>query len=184
VTALWPWIAVAGLGALHGLNPASGWLGAAACGLRARAVVPMAAGHVVSIALVAGAAAIGLPIGRTALQLAAIVLLACAGAWRLWGRGASRGARASGHAVLALSSFIATTAHGAGLMLVPALAPLCLSDTPARAITASGSLASALAAVGLHAAAMLAVSGILAAVAGRVRDHARGMLNAGSGLKT
>lgn len=31
-----PWLAVAGLGALHGLNPATGWLFAAARGVRAR----------------------------------------------------------------------------------------------------------------------------------------------------
>ena len=29
---LWPWLAVAGMGALHGLNPATGWLLAAAAG--------------------------------------------------------------------------------------------------------------------------------------------------------
>ncbi|HWW73456.1 MAG TPA: hypothetical protein VN089_26210, partial [Duganella sp.] len=53
------------------------------------------------------------------------------------------------------------------LMLVPALIPLCLSDTPAREITAGGSMAMALAAVGLHTAAMLAVTGAIAVVACR-----------------
>ena len=33
---LWPWLFLAGLGALHGLSPANGWLFAAACGVRAR----------------------------------------------------------------------------------------------------------------------------------------------------
>jgi hypothetical protein len=55
------------------------------------------------------------------------------------------------------------TAHGAGLMLVPAFVPLCLADTPARDITASGSLVLALAAVGVHAAAMLVTTGVIAA---------------------
>jgi hypothetical protein len=54
------------------------------------------------------------------------------------------------------------TAHGAGMMLVPALVPLCLSSGPAREITASGSLALALAAVGLHTAAMLATTSLIA----------------------
>ncbi len=54
------------------------------------------------------------------------------------------------------------TAHGAGLMLVPALIPLCIGDAPARQTTASGSLLLALAAVGVHAAAMLAVTGGMA----------------------
>ena len=54
------------------------------------------------------------------------------------------------------------TAHGAGLMLVPALVPLCLADNPAREITASGSLLLALAAVGVHTAAMLVTTGVIA----------------------
>jgi hypothetical protein len=54
-------------------------------------------------------------------------------------------------------SFLMASAHGAGLMLVPVLIPLCLSSSPARELTASGSLPVALAAVGVHMAAMLAV---------------------------
>ena len=45
-------------------------------------------------------------------------------------------------------------------MLVPALIPLCAADAP---VSASGSLALALAAVGVHTAAMLAVTGAIAA---------------------
>src|SRR6516225_5042165 len=146
---LWPWLAIAGLGVLHGLNPASGWLGAAACGLRARAVAPIAAGHLASVVLVAGVAAAGAPLGRPALQAVAaalLVVLALRHGIRAWRRrragvDARRCGDAPGHMVPALSSFIASTAHGAGLMLVPALTPLCLANTPAREITASGSLA-------------------------------------------
>lgn len=47
-------------------------------------------------------------------------------------------------------------------MLVPALLPLCMSDNPARAITASGSVILAVAAVGLHLAAMLVMTGAIA----------------------
>src|SRR4030095_6026525 len=61
-----------------------------------------------------------------------------------------------------LWSFMMSTAHGAGLMLVPALIPLCMGDASAREITASGSLALALAAVAVHTAAMLAVTGVIA----------------------
>ena len=53
--------------------------------------------------------------------------------------------------------------HGAGLMLVPALASMCLADNPAREITASGSLLLALSAVGVHTAAMMATTGVIAA---------------------
>lgn len=65
-------------------------------------------------------------------------------------------------------AFIAATAHGSGLMLVPALVPLCLSASPAREITASGSLLAALAAVAVHLAAMLAVTALLATGACRL----------------
>ena len=36
MTSIWPWVAVAGLGGLHGLNPATGWMFAAAWGVRSR----------------------------------------------------------------------------------------------------------------------------------------------------
>src|ERR671916_821246 len=36
VTALWPWLSLAALGAFHGLNPAMGWLFAVALGLQGR----------------------------------------------------------------------------------------------------------------------------------------------------
>ena len=56
-----------------------------------------------------------------------------------------------------------STAHGAGLMLVPALIPLCIAGAPGRESIASGPLMLALAAVGVHTAAMLAVTGLIAA---------------------
>lgn len=68
----------------------------------------------------------------------------------------------AGHGGVALVSFLMTTAHGAGLMLVPALMPMCVADNPAREITASGSLILALAAVGVHTAAMLVTTGVIA----------------------
>ena len=73
----------------------------------------------------------------------------------------------AGHAGIALWSCLMATAHGAGMMLVPALVPLCMSDTPAREITASGSLPLALAAVGVHMAAMLVTTGAIATAACR-----------------
>jgi hypothetical protein len=55
-----------------------------------------------------------------------------------------------------------STAHGAGLMLVPALIPMCLGDASTRQIGASNSLLPALAAIGVHSAAMLVVTGGMA----------------------
>jgi hypothetical protein len=68
----------------------------------------------------------------------------------------------AGHAGIALWSFLMATAHGAGMMLVPALVPLCRTGNPASEITASGSLLVALAAVGVHTAAMLLTTGVIA----------------------
>jgi hypothetical protein len=171
MASLWPWLAVAGVGALHGLNPATGWMWAAAWGLRSRdralalrALMPIAVGHAVSVAIVACAFAQGISMDRTLVQGLAGALLVGAAACR-WLRGAGQRAPLStqaGHAGIALWSFLMATTHGAGLMLVPALVPLCLGDNPAREITASGSLLLAVAAVGVHTAAMLVVTGIIA----------------------
>lgn len=68
----------------------------------------------------------------------------------------------AGKAGLALWSFMMSSAHGAGLMLVPVLMPLCMGNAPAREITASVSLTLTLAAVGVHTAAMIAVTGLVA----------------------
>ena len=63
---------------------------------------------------------------------------------------------------LAIWSLLMATAHGAGLMLVPVLIPLCLSATPAQELGASGSLLIALAAVGVHTFSMLATTCLIA----------------------
>lgn len=169
-----PWLAVAGVGALHGLNPATGWLFAAASGVRTRdsaqalrALVPIAVGHAASVALVAAAVASGLVMARAMLWWLAAGLFAGIVVHQLWRLARRHRRTPGGPAALALWSLMMSTAHGSGLMLVPALIPLCLSDTPAREITASGSMAMALAAVGLHTVAMLAVTGVIAVVACR-----------------
>jgi hypothetical protein len=183
---LWPWLAIAGLGALHGLSPANGWMFAAARGVRTgdgaqvrRALLPIAIGHAASIAIVACAVAQGMALDRTLVQGLAGALLVGAASYR-WLRGAGHctpistpiGTQAR-HAGIALWSFLMATAHGAGLMLVPALVPLCVADSPAREITASGSLVLAAAAVGVHTAAMLVTTGVIAA--GAFRGVLRGV---------
>lgn len=174
MTSLWPWLAVAGLGALHGLSPATGWMFAAACGVRDRsqvwrALLPIAIGHILSIAIVAYAFAQGLQMERGRVQGVAGALLLGVAAYRCL-----RGARSpatqranAGRAGIALWSFLMATMHGSGLMLVPALVPMCLSGSPAREITASGSLLLAFAAVAVHMAATLATTGVIAAAVSR-----------------
>jgi hypothetical protein len=170
VTDLWPWIAIAGLGAFHGVNPAMGWLFAVALGLhrRSRQVVlaslaPIALGHAVSICIVAAAAlALGLIVAPRVLALCGGgVLLAWAIYHGLYGhrRRVAIGMQ-TGMIGLGLWSFLMATAHGAGLMLLPTLMPLCLGSTALR----PGSPAIALAAVGLHTLVMLAVTGTVALV--------------------
>ncbi|MFG6485519.1 hypothetical protein ACG04R_02475 [Roseateles sp. BYS78W] len=150
---LWPWLAVAGAGALHGLNPCSGWALAAARGIRSGqarqallALRPIALGHAAAVVAVAGLVAVS-------GALDALPLLA-AGA----GLGGATLLLLKRRGGLAASAFVTATLQGSGLMLVPAFIPLCLSASPAREITASGSLLLALAAVGVHMAAMLAVT--------------------------
>ncbi len=167
----WPWLAVAGLGALHGLSPSNGWMFAAAWGVHARdevqarrALLPIGIGHFASVAIVAFAFAQGLSMDRTLVQgLAGALLVGLASTRLLLGAGrCTRISTRGGHAGIALWSFLMATAHGAGLMLVPALASMCIADSPAREITASGSMVMAMAAVAVHTAAMLVTTGAVA----------------------
>jgi hypothetical protein len=183
VASLWPWLAVAGVGALHGLNPAAGWIFAAAWGVHScdrgqavRALMPIAIGHATSVALVAAAVALGLSMDRVLLQTVAAALLVIVAMVHLSGRTAKRARAPAGHTGLALWSFMMSTAHGAGLMLVPALIPLCMGDAPGREITASGSLSLAVAAVAVHTAAMLAVTGVVATGVCRGFDAGAGLV--------
>lgn len=167
---LWPWLAMAVTGALHGLNPATGWACAAAWGLRCgdgrakplRALLPIAIGHAASVALVVAAVVWGWALPRSVLQAAAGCLLVAAVAVYLWRRAPRKARTSAGHAGLVLGAFLGSTLHGAGLMLVPALAPLCLgSSAVGQGMDASGPLLLALAAVAVHMAAMLAVTGLV-----------------------
>ena len=166
-----PWLAVAASGALHGLNPASGWACAAWAGRHGdpssarRTLRAVAAGHGASLLLVALAVPASLQFGRLfdpllAQGIAAALLLALAfGAWR---RGAG-----SGRTGVALWSFIVGLSHGAGWLLVPALVPLCASGMPGAEIAAAGSLVLGLAAAALHLASLLAVTSLATACARR-----------------
>jgi hypothetical protein len=165
MASLWPWLAVAGVGALHGLHPAAGWMFAAAWAVRSGqraqalwALLPIAVGHAASIALVAAALVLGAARDRVVLQTLAAALLVLAALVHLSHRTAGRGRAAAGHAGLALGSFMMAGAHGAGLMLVPALMPICATGAP----TIGAPVWLALAAVAVHTVAMLAVTGLIA----------------------
>src|SRR6266851_2220209 len=177
MTELSPWLVLAGLGAFHGINPAMGWLFATALGLHRRSrrvvwlsLIPIALGHALSIAVVVAAVvALGLVLDRHLLDpLAGAVLLGWALYYALYGhRHRVRVGMQTGMVGLGLWSFTMATGHGAGLMLVPVIIPLCLSASPVQEISAAGSLPISLAAVAVHTGAMLAVT---AAIAGLVYE--------------
>ena len=172
MTEAWPWLALAGLGAFHGINPAMGWLFAVALGLhRGRlgavmaALPPIALGHALSIALVAGAVvALGLTIeGRWIYRGAGLLLIGWAAWHQLYGhRHRVRVGMTAGFAGLLLWSFLMATAHGAGLMILPVIMPLCIGASPLRGVDASGSAAVTLMAAGIHTGAMLGVTALVA----------------------
>jgi hypothetical protein len=168
---LGPWLAVVALGMYHGVNPAMGWLFAVALGLHrgrrsvvAQSLMPIAIGHLLAVAVVAEAVlALGVMIDRRALLMTAGAILVI---WALYhgaygSRHRARIGMQAGFAGLLIWSFLMAGAHGAGLMLVPALVPLCMS-TGGTAHIAAGSLITSLAAVGVHTAAMVGVGGVIA----------------------
>jgi len=175
-TEVWPWLALAGLGLFHGLNPAMGWLFAVALGLHRGnrrivllSLVPITVGHAAAVAAALVAVlALGLVIEPTALlRLAALVLIGWAAWHALYGHQRRvRVGMQTGLLGLVLWSFLMASAHGAGLMLIPALAPIC-GSAPAAGATLGVPLA--LAALGVHSAAMLAA---IAAVSLIVYDWA------------
>ncbi len=167
---VWPWVAMAGLGAFHGLNPAMGWLFAVALGLHRNdrrvvwlALLPITVGHALSVAAVAAAiVALGIIVdGRGVTAAAGLILIAWAlYHWRYGSRHRVRVGLQTGLAGLGLWSFLMATGHGAGLMLWPVLMPLCF---PAG--VAAGTVdpfVPALLGVGLHTLAMPAVTAAIA----------------------
>jgi hypothetical protein len=175
----WPWLVLALLGAYHGLNPAMGWLFAVALGLQEQrrgavlqALPPIALGHAVSIllaVLVIGVAQIVVPFD--ALRYACAGVLILFGLYKLVKRKHPRwvGMRV-GFRDLTAWSFLMSSAHGAGLMLVPVLLRLSEPMQGAHghgdhvANVGVGTVLADLAAVGLHTLAMFAVMGTIAVV--------------------
>jgi hypothetical protein len=177
VTSAWPWIAVATLGAYHGVDPSMGWLFAVALGLQERrrskvvwALGPIAVGHLVSIAAVVAIIgglraffAIDLlrPVGAAALILFGLFRF-------VWPRAHPRWvAMRVNAAELGLWSFLMASAHGAGLMLFPILLGMMPNSAHAHhlaAICTSLSIGQAIAVVLLHTGAMIAVTGMIAIV--------------------
>jgi hypothetical protein len=135
------WLALAALGAYHGVNPAMGWLFAVSQGLqqgerRAVVLLPIAIGHELSIALIAvvvfAAASV---VDTSALHIGAAAVLVAFGVFRFvkprahWRWTTMRVTNRE----LTLWSFLMSTAHGAGLMVAPALIGLEQASASAAA---------------------------------------------------
>ncbi|MBO0765259.1 MAG: hypothetical protein J2P50_11815 [Hyphomicrobiaceae bacterium] len=171
MTDTWPTLYLAGLGAFHGLNPAMGWLFAVALGLNRQsratvfaALVPIAIGHALSIAVVAGLLVIaGVLVPGDAVRVGAALLLLAWSAyhWRYGHRHRVRFGMQTGLFGLAAWSFLMATAHGAGIMLWPALMSSCLPDSTGAA-SFSVPIAAASVGVGVHTLAMLATTALVA----------------------
>jgi hypothetical protein len=175
----WPWLAVAMLGAYHGIDPSMGWLFAVALGLQEgrrgkviAALFPIAIGHLLSVALIVGLIALAMKPASGWLQPAGAATLIAFGLFRFWRpRAHPRWVAMRVNSVeLAAWSFLMATAHGAGLMLFPILVGMSAPSmhlhahhsmmvaVPAHA--SPGIQAAAL--VLLHTTAMLLVMAVIA----------------------
>jgi hypothetical protein len=165
------WSAMLALGAYHGINPGMGWLFAVALGMQRRsargvwwALPPIALGHAVSVAAVVVLAAIaGVVVPMPVLRAVVATMLIALGSYRLRRHQHPRfGGMQVGFRDLATWSFLMSSAHGAGFMLLPWVMTMP-ADVSAAAVdhathdmTASAPIAGLLA-VGAHTAAYLVV---------------------------
>lgn len=190
--ALGPLLVMMAFGAYHGLNPGMGWLFALSLGLQQQSeraiwisLVPISAGHAVSLAVVAllvvaGARFISIPV----LEIGTALLLIAFGLFKIFNY--YRHPRWVGMRVgirdLVWWSFLMATAHGAGLMIAPVVlamtAPEMASPPAAEAAMDQMSMANAhtghqvatgaglevALGVLLHTLAMLAVMALVALV--------------------
>jgi hypothetical protein len=172
------WLALAGLGAYHGLNPAMGWLFAVSLGLQhgdrravLRALGPIAIGHEAAVVVVAASVLLlGTAIDPGSLRVGAAAALIAFGVWRF--------ARPRWHPrwttmrvtprELTWWSFLMSSAHGAGLMVAPVLlggsAAAASEEAHGAALAATTPLGAATVGVALHVLAMVAVMGLVAIV--------------------
>jgi hypothetical protein len=182
----WTWLALAGLGAGHGLNPGMGWLFAVALGMQEgrtravwRALPPLALGHALAVAAaVLAAAVLGRFLPPEALGWIVGGMLLGLGTLRLLRHRHSRyGGMRVGFHELTIWSFLMATAHGAGLMVLPLLVRGSnAGSTPglsgghamhlaqASMVPLSGPLATGAWATALHSSGYLLVTGLIAVV--------------------
>jgi len=182
----WSWLVFAALGAYHGINPGMGWLFAVALGLQDKsrtavlqALPPIALGHAGSIGGIVSLVAITHTIlPQSVLRIVSAVVVFGFGVFRLLRVRHPRwvGMRVSSRD-LAAWSFVMSSAHGAGLMLVPVLLQCHLPGTQAagglHGVVSTSFAAQVMpiadpgflvAAVGVHTLGLLFTAGVVAVV--------------------
>jgi hypothetical protein len=180
MTRWWPWIAVAMLGAYHGIDPSMGWLFAVALGLQERrrskvmaALWPIAIGHLLSVGLIVSLIVLAMKPGFGWFRPLGAAALIAFGLFRIWRPGAHPRwvAMRVNSTELAVWSFLMATAHGAGLMLFPILVDLRSASMSSHmhhtmTMVSSGPVALSIeqtaAIVLVHTGAMLLVMGTVA----------------------
>jgi spore maturation protein SpmB len=167
------WTGLLALGAVHGLNPAMGWLFAVAIGLQERdrravwrALGPLALGHALAVGVVVLlAAALGVVLPVQWLKwLIAATLIGC-GIFHLRRHRHPRfgGMRMSGRD-LTIWSFLVASAHGAGLMALPLVVNTNPHAGHVLAAGMSGASALGVGATLMHTLGYLAMTALLAVI--------------------
>jgi hypothetical protein len=170
------WLAVVASGIYHGINPGMGWPLAVSAGLldkRAgqlfRALGLLAVGHFLAMIgiLLPFGAMLTLVLWERQIRIAAGLVVVAAGVYLLINRRHPRVLARIPPAQLALWSFAAATAHGAGLMLVPIYLGLCRTEEldaghSAAVTLMSGNLTTAVNVSVAHTSAMILSGGIIA----------------------
>lgn len=175
-TALWGAVVFSGI--YHGINPGMGWpLAVSAALMRGKASQLLIALGVLGLGHLLAMMAILLPFSfltilvenQDAVQLGASVIVISMGLYLLWNRRHPKFLARVHPARLALWSFLAAMAHGAGLMLVPMYLGI---SGKAVAGTSHGhgnhmmadNIATAVGVAVVHALSMLAAAAIIATV--------------------
>jgi threonine/homoserine/homoserine lactone efflux protein len=165
-------ITLALLGAFHGVNPGMGWLFAVSIGLQERSRKALllslpfiALGHEGSVAVMAIVAAV-----TRSLTASRVVILAVGGVLLVYGlwqliraRHKSWAGMRLSHWGLARWSFVMSSAHGAGLMVLPVIAvPLYANQGLDTSFGLLHGLEIGALAAAVHSAAMILMTGTVA----------------------
>jgi hypothetical protein len=170
------WLAVVASGLYHGVNPGMGWPLAVSAGLMEKspralvtALWPLTIGHLLAVLVVILPFSLLVAIvqWQRQIQISASILVIGFGIFRFVNQRHPRALARIRPTQLAIWSFAAAIAHGAGLMLVPIYLGLCQAadlnrghEAASALINASLSMAVLVSVV--HSVAMLAAGGFLA----------------------